>query len=110
MGKSASYWREKLKQLRSELEGLDALAQESRSTVELDQSKVGRLSRMDALQGQAMQSAVSGRRARDIALIDRAMQALDDGEFGYCEHCGDEIAPARLEINPLAVTCIACAR
>ncbi|WP_433948574.1 hypothetical protein [Brevundimonas diminuta] len=38
----------------AELESLDALTDESRKPVELDQQSVGRLSRMDALQQQAM--------------------------------------------------------
>lgn len=41
-------------QIKSELEGLEATSKESTKTVVLDQSSVGRLSRIDALQGQQM--------------------------------------------------------
>ncbi|MEQ9124935.1 MAG: TraR/DksA family transcriptional regulator, partial [Alphaproteobacteria bacterium] len=47
---------------RAELTAVDAESAGSRATVELDQTRVGRLSRMDALQGQAMAQAQQRRR------------------------------------------------
>ena len=83
---------------------------EAEKTVELDQSSVGRLSRMDALQGQAM-SKESGRR-RDVQLqkIAAALRRIDNGEYGDCLVCGEEIAIKRLTFDPAATLCIECAR
>lgn len=82
---------------------------ESASTVELDQSRVGRLSRMDAMQGQAMSVEMKRRRKAMLERIDRALRRIDDGDFGACEECGEEIASARLELDPAAPLCIRCA-
>lgn len=82
---------------------------ESRKPVELDQAAVGRLSRMDALQVQAMAQATERRREQEIARIKAALDRIEADEFGYCIVCGEEIAPKRLEIDPTVPTCIVCA-
>ena len=79
-------------------------------TVELDQTKVGRLSRMDSLQSQAMSVATQQRIDREIKNIQSALKRIESGHYGYCEECADEIAPARLEIDPAVELCIKCAR
>lgn len=95
---------------RAELEALREQSAESRRTVTLDQQSVGRLSRMDALQGQAMAQAAEQRRATEMARIDAALKRLDDGSYGECLRCGEEIAERRLEIDPAATLCVDCAR
>ena len=95
---------------REELETLSRLSQEARETVELDQQSVGRLSRMDAMQQQAMNQATERTRQRDLNRIKAAMARMDDGEYGYCSGCGEEIAKRRLEIDPMAERCINCAQ
>lgn len=77
--------------------------------VSLDQSKVGRLSRMDAMQGQAMSAAVRKRREQELRRIESALERIESGEFGYCVRCGEEIAMKRLEIDPAAAQCATCA-
>jgi len=57
--------RAKLVALRRHLESLASTSQQSSEVVELDQSRVGRLSRMDALQAQAMAQASGRRRAAE---------------------------------------------
>lgn len=99
-----------LKARQNELESLSELSQDARDTVELDQQSVGRLSRMDAMQQQAMNQATERTRQRDLNRIKAALVRIDDGEYGYCSNCGEEIATARLEIDPMAVQCIKCAR
>ena len=98
-----------LKSRREELEGLSAVSAEARDTVTLDQQSVGRLSRMDAMQQQAMAQATERQRAVEISRIDAALKRLEDGEYGYCIDCGEEIAEKRLEIDPAATHCINCA-
>lgn len=80
-----------------------------RAPVELDQTKVGRLSRMDALQGQAMALALSRRRENEIVRIDQALKRIENNDYGYCVRCDEEIALKRLELDPAAPTCISCA-
>lgn len=87
----------------------DAANADARDTVELQQDSVGRLSRMDALQQQAMAQATERRRAAQGMRIKAALTRIDDGEWGYCLSCGEEIAEARLRHDPSIPTCIKCA-
>jgi DnaK suppressor protein len=80
------------------------------ATVELDQSKVGRISRMDALQQQAMSAAVGRRARQELDRIESALRRITNGEYGFCVGCGEEIAVKRLRANPSVLTCITCAR
>jgi DnaK suppressor protein len=100
----------RLRTLITELAAMDSAAANSRSTVILDQTSVGRLSRMDAMQQQAMANATSQRRQVEISQAKAALQRITDDEFGYCVECGDDIAPKRLTHNPTVATCITCAR
>lgn len=43
-----------------------------------------------------------------IMKIDDALEALKNGEYGYCESCGAEIGLRRLEARPTATMCIDC--
>ncbi|MCU7611309.1 TraR/DksA family transcriptional regulator [Anaplasma capra] len=38
--------------------------------------------------------------------IDKALQRIDDGLYGYCEETGEKIGTARLEANPVTLYCI----
>lgn len=88
----------------------DRLGHEGQSVVTLDQQVVGRLSRMDALQSQAMAKANQTRRDAKKNALHQALERLDEDKFGYCEDCGDDIAPKRLEFDPSVTKCISCAR
>ena len=103
------YFKDKLVNLRQELASLDEEGGDSTQRVELDQSKVGRLSRMDAMQVQAMSVESSRRRAIMMQRIDGALQRIEKGEYGICLQCEEEIVVKRLEIDPTAFTCIDCA-
>lgn len=94
---------------RAELLAITDNSRESRETVELDQTRVGRLSRMDALQGQAMAIETERRRKIELQRIETALERLAEGEYGYCANCGEPIAPKRLEFDPTVPTCIDCA-
>ena len=97
------------------LERRDALlevaesGEEAEGTVTLDQSRVGRLSRMDALQAQAMAKESGRRRRLELQRIGAALKRIEDGEYGYCLTCGEEIAEDRLTVDPSASQCIDCA-
>lgn len=102
-------YRNQLLTMRAELESLAPTGEESAAVVELDQSKVGRLSRMDAMQAQAMAKASSQRREATLRRIAEALERIDDGNYGLCRECGEPIDPRRLEFDPTVTLCIDCA-
>jgi len=83
--------------------------QQAEKVVELDQSRVGRLSRMDAMQAQAMSLETGRRRRQHISKIDAALERARAGDYGGCLECGEIINPGRLEADPAATLCITCA-
>ena len=91
------------------LDDEDALGRDGQKTVVLDQQSVGRLSRMDALQQQAMAKATQARRGQQRQRILAALARMDEDEFGYCTECGEDIAPKRLALDPTTPTCVRCA-
>lgn len=98
-----------LLRLRDELEVAAESGEDSAAVVELDQSRVGRLSRMDAMQAQAMAQAAAVRHRSGLRKISAALQRIEDGVFGACLTCDQPIDPRRLEIDPTASLCIDCA-
>lgn len=94
---------------RTEIERLSRISADQRGPVELDQSRVGRLSRMDALQAQAMSKATETRRLQELKRIEAALSRLDQGDFGFCVTCGEDISPARLVNDPTTPVCVDCA-
>lgn len=95
--------------LKKELLRAQETGDEAEKTVELDQARVGRLSRMDAMQAQAMSRETGRRRREKLMQIDAALARIDEDDYGYCQECGEDIARARLEIDPVATLCITCA-
>lgn len=82
---------------------------ENSNAVVLDQTSVGRLSRMDAMQGQAMAEEVKRRRDLELARIEAALGRIVDDEFGYCLNCGEDIAKKRIDLDPSISLCSKCA-
>jgi DnaK suppressor protein len=83
--------------------------QQAEEVVELDQTRVGRLSRMDAMQAQAMSLETGRRRRQHILAIDAALERISVKDYGDCFECGEFINPARLNADPTATLCIGCA-
>lgn len=94
---------------REELRQLAESSAEARRPVELDQTRVGRLSRMDALQSQAMSVETDRRRKVELQRIEAALARIEDGDYGFCVSCGEPIALKRLELNPTTPMCVDCA-
>ncbi|MFL1455365.1 TraR/DksA family transcriptional regulator [Marinobacter sp. GN3S48] len=103
-------FRQQLLELREDLLSTSEARDEASGTVHLDQQSVGRLSRMDALQSQALAKAGKERAERQLRLIEAALKRIDNDEFGECMECGEPINPKRLEIDPTCLYCIDCAR
>jgi DnaK suppressor protein len=104
-----SYFEERLKGRLGSLAAVDQSRKESAAVVELDQARMGRLSRMDALQQQAMSQATSRLSDVESRRIKAALERIRSGEYGYCVICGEEIAEARLRFDPSVPNCIVCA-
>ena len=98
-----------IRQRIAELEDLAASSREATATVELDQTRQGRLSRMDALQGQAMAKDAERRRGAQVRRLKAALERIERGEFGDCLNCGEPIAEARLSADPGTTLCLDCA-
>lgn len=103
------HYRTALLRLQAELRALAETSREAGETVELDQARVGRLSRMDAMQSQQMALETARRRQQQLAGIEGALRRMESGDFGYCFVCGEEIDKRRLEIDPAISRCMACA-
>lgn len=98
-----------LKDQRRDLDRLSGQSEEARQAVGLDQQSVGRVSRIDAMQRQAMAKAQERQRARRRLAIEAALWRMQEGEYGFCVECGDEIALKRLSADPAVALCIRCA-
>ncbi|MDF1537247.1 MAG: RNA polymerase-binding protein DksA [bacterium] len=51
---------------------------------------------------------IRDRERRLITKIDRALGRIEDGSFGLCEACGEDIEVKRLDARPVATLCIEC--
>jgi DnaK suppressor protein len=103
------HFKQALLSLRSDLLAVEQSGQKAAQPVELDQTTVGRVSRMDALQGQAMAKASQQRRHIQLQRIETALRRIENGAFGWCLRCGEAIAPKRLDFDATAPLCIDCA-
>lgn len=101
--------RERLLRLQAELKAVDETSQAAGETVELDQSRVGRLSRMDAMQAQQMAQETARRRQHQLVKIEGALLRIESGEYGYCFVCKEAIDTRRLNADPTLTRCVNCA-
>lgn len=81
-------------------------------TVELDQSRMGRVSRIDAIQQQKMAQATMRRHQQRLERVEAAIERHDDDpeEYGPCLRCGEPIGYRRLRAFPDVVVCVGCSR
>ena len=97
---------EELLRLRMEL--IASIADNSRTnTVDLD-LPIGRLSRVDALQQQAMAAAEKRRAEQRLKAVEAALEFHGEGDYGYCKACGENLPFARLKVRPESPLCVAC--
>jgi len=101
--------KDNLESLKKELIERVEFTQDDRKPVELDQSQIGRLSRMDAIQLQEMALEQERRREIELRKIDAALVRLEEGEYGICRKCRQDILLKRLEFDPSTPLCINCA-
>lgn len=102
-------FRDQLLKQKDELENLNQSSRDLAKPVELDQTSVGRLSRMDSIQGQQMALELKRRRQIQIGKVKAALKRIDDGKYGFCLGCKNEINAQRLEFDPTHTLCVNCA-
>jgi DnaK suppressor protein len=54
--------------------------------------------------------AVADIRRGELTQMDEALDRLEDGTYGLCANCGQEIDGQRLKVMPFAVYCVSCQR
>ncbi|MDZ7788332.1 MAG: TraR/DksA family transcriptional regulator [Halofilum sp. (in: g-proteobacteria)] len=101
------WFRKRLLELREEL--MAESGNTDANTVELDQQRQGRLSRMDALGAQQMSLAAKRRRQETLRRTEAALRRIEEGDYGLCQSCDEPINPKRLEFDPTVLYCIHCA-
>ena len=101
--------KQQLLDLKLDLQQREAEFKGDGKPVRLDQTKVGRLSRMDAMQIQQMALESSRRRQQQLLRIESALGRIESDEYGYCLRCDEEINVRRLFVDPTNTLCIKCA-
>lgn len=104
----ADHYRAQLFALRNDLQEAARADDESTRPVELDQTRQGRLSRMDAMQAQQMAQAVVRRREQQLRRVEGALMRIESGDFGYCFKCDEAISRKRLDADPTITRCLEC--
>lgn len=101
--------RERLQAQITEVEASVESAESTRASAQLDPSRVGRLSRVDALQMVAMERALEERRRAQALRAQRALELIEEGSYGECVLCYEPIALKRIRLDPSLLTCVSCA-
>ena len=90
------------------LERSMGVSERATEVVELDQTAVGRLSRMNSLQNQSMAKNLQERERTKLTLIFEAVERGEGGRYGLCLECGEPIALGRLSVFPESRECSSC--
>jgi RNA polymerase-binding transcription factor len=53
---------------------------------------------------------IRDRERKLLAKIQEALKRIDEGTFGICQECGEEISESRLKARPVATLCVECKR
>ncbi|BDQ32942.1 RNA polymerase-binding protein DksA [Pseudodesulfovibrio portus] len=91
---------------------LDDILKKSEATIE-DMTESGEVyadpaDRATAESDRAFTLRLRDRERKLIKKIQKAIDRIDDGEFGLCQECGDEISIPRLKARPMTTLCINC--
>jgi len=99
---------ELLQALRTKLEQQLTDAETATGVVILDQSSVGRVSRMDAMQQQSMAVSTRARAETSLRKVLKALKRMEIEDYGYCQACDKPIQFKRLQVQPEASHCLDC--
>jgi DnaK suppressor protein len=100
--------RQELLESKDALEDQINLSTEATGVVVLDQTAVGRVSRVDAMQQQSMAVSTKAKAITKLKKVAEALSSIKNGDYGYCRRCDEPIASARLAAKPEANLCILC--
>jgi|SRR5688572_13724656 len=81
----------------------DARAEDATQRQSVDQGEVSELDTQDEIEFALLQM-----KADTLNRVDAALRRLDEGSYGHCIRCSDEISEARLRALPFAVRCKDC--
>lgn len=101
-------FRERLTAMQDEIRAISESAAQDLKPVMLDQTSVGRVSRVDAMQLQQMSQEAARRRQQLLVKIEGALRRIESGRFGLCFLCGIEIDLRRLSADPTITRCRDC--
>ena len=104
------YYKSKLEQILKEVDEYESVARDAAKTVELDPGKMGRVSRIDALQSQALNKETNRMRQLKKERAIAALERIKNGEYGRCLKCGQQINRGRLDFDPTSFLCVSCAQ
>jgi DnaK suppressor protein len=99
---------QQLLQLKTELEEQLNSNQDATNIVELDQSAIGRVTRMDAIQQQSMAVSTRNKVRQRLQSINLALSRYKKEDYGYCKQCDETIAFVRLLAQPESSLCLSC--
>ena len=94
--------------MQDEIRAISESATQDLKPVMLDQTSVGRVSRVDAMQLQQMSHEAARRRQQLLVKIEGALRRIESGRFGLCFLCGMEIGLRRLSADPTITRCRDC--
>ncbi len=91
----------------------DEIVKKAKQTLEEDMSLDANdlPDEMDLASSEYLQSFTFRLRGREKVFLDKiekALRKIEDGSFGTCEECGEEISLKRLEARPETNLCIRC--
>ena len=75
---------------------------------EIDQSAVGRLSRIEAIQNRGLTQSLQDRERLQFEQVADALRRMEDGSYGVCTTCHEPIRFERLLVYPETRTCNEC--
>ena len=104
------FYKQRLLAIRQDLGNVKEINSQATQPVELDQTRMGRLSRMDAMQAQAISIASRNRREAQLQQVAAALVRIEKNDYGWCADCGERVDAKRLEFDPTVLFCIDCAR
>ncbi len=52
--------------------------------------------------------AIADIRRKELTEMDEALRKLEDGTYGICNECGEDIDEGRLKVMPFTTLCVKC--
>lgn len=106
--KTLSTLKNLLLKMEKEIEEQLSISEAAAGVVTLDQTSVGRVSRMDAMQQQSMAVSTRQKSSKRLQSVKLALSSLNSGNYGYCKSCDELITTPRLMAQPEAKFCLNC--